>query len=231
MYLKPRIRIGWPYWIAAWIIPGIMTILGAAIFFAAFPQYFDPSLRVLMNLTNQASQASWMKALSPSMLVLLMTLQAIALSPFINGLFAFGEEFGWRAYLLPKLLPLDGRKGDSNSGRYLGHMALASYCNGTQLWIRLSRRSLDWNDGNGMVHCDSGNLLRVGDLAQWKRMARSYRACRCQRDLWFTFIVCSRTDEFAARPGSNRTHSFLCLDCIGPWAIPASYNLSCAFGE
>jgi membrane protease YdiL (CAAX protease family) len=26
--------------------------------------------------------------------------------PFVNGLFGFGEEFGWRGYLLPKLMPL-----------------------------------------------------------------------------------------------------------------------------
>jgi membrane protease YdiL (CAAX protease family) len=28
------------------------------------------------------------------------------LGPTINGIFGFGEEFGWRGYLLPKLMPL-----------------------------------------------------------------------------------------------------------------------------
>ena len=28
------------------------------------------------------------------------------MGPTVNGLFGFGEEFGWRGYLLPKLMPL-----------------------------------------------------------------------------------------------------------------------------
>jgi hypothetical protein len=74
--------------------------------------------------------------------------------------------------------PRGRAKGDSNNGRYLGHMALASYCNGTQQWIQLSRRAIDGNDGHGVDHYDSGNLFGVGNLAQWKHMASS-KACRC----------------------------------------------------
>ena len=36
-------------------------------------------------------------------------------APFVNGLVAFGEELGWRGYLLPKLLPL---------GRLRAHLLL-----------------------------------------------------------------------------------------------------------
>lgn len=33
-------------------------------------------------------------------------LASVFLGPTINGIFGFGEEFGWRGYLLPKLIPL-----------------------------------------------------------------------------------------------------------------------------
>ncbi len=38
--------------------------------------------------------------------VLAQTFSAVLIAPFINSLFTFGEEFGWRGYLLPKLLPM-----------------------------------------------------------------------------------------------------------------------------
>ena len=42
----------------------------------------------------------------PSMLLPATLLATLLISPWINGIFGFGEEFGWRGYLLPKLLPL-----------------------------------------------------------------------------------------------------------------------------
>jgi membrane protease YdiL (CAAX protease family) len=39
-------------------------------------------------------------------LLLLLVMQAVVMGPFINGLFAFGEEWGWRGYLLERLRPL-----------------------------------------------------------------------------------------------------------------------------
>jgi len=38
------------------------------------------------------------------------TVTALLIAPLINAIPILGEEFGWRAYLQPKLMPLGGRK-------------------------------------------------------------------------------------------------------------------------
>ncbi len=110
-YLRPQLRRGWPYWVAAWFLPGILTILGGVVYFALFPGYFDPSLSVVRNMLAQAAQQTGQPVpLSPVMVVVAQTIQAMLIAPLINGLFTFGEEFGWRAYLQPRLLPLGERR-------------------------------------------------------------------------------------------------------------------------
>ena len=110
-FLRPRLRQGWPYWLAAWFVPGLMTIVGAALFFAIFPRFFDPSLSALRRTLEQSVQQTGQELpFSPWVLVGIQTIAGILVAPLINSLFAFGEEFGWRAYLLPKLLPLGERK-------------------------------------------------------------------------------------------------------------------------
>ncbi len=43
---------------------------------------------------------------SPALALVGVFLGSSLISPFLNGLFGFGEELGWRGYLLPKLMPL-----------------------------------------------------------------------------------------------------------------------------
>ena len=115
-YLRPRKR-GWPYWAAAWFIPAVMTAVGAAVFFAVFPQYFDPSLGVLRSLLVKSGQT----VSGPLWTIFaIQMVSGVLVAPLVNGLFTFGEEFGWRAYLLPKLMPLGGRKAMLLSGLIWG---------------------------------------------------------------------------------------------------------------
>ena len=104
--LRPHLRSGWPYWVAAWLAPAALTLLGAALYFAVFPAHYDPTLSALRGILDAAGAPL---PFGPWGLAALQVASAVVLAPAINSLFTFGEEFGWRAYLLPKLLPLGPR--------------------------------------------------------------------------------------------------------------------------
>lgn len=106
--LWPKFRQGWLYWIIAWFLPGILTILGAALYYWLFPAYYDSEAKIFMDqVTALAGQELPFNAMS---LITIQLIQAILLAPILNAISSFGEEFGWRGYLQPKLMPLGGRR-------------------------------------------------------------------------------------------------------------------------
>lgn len=110
VFLRPHFKRGWPLWIAAWFLPAVMTVLGAVVFFALFPRYFDPSLSAVVEQLAAEAQSGQAAPFTPWMVVIINTSIGVFIAPLVNGLFTFGEEFGWRSYLLQKLMPLGGRK-------------------------------------------------------------------------------------------------------------------------
>ncbi|MEJ5308707.1 MAG: CPBP family intramembrane glutamic endopeptidase [Anaerolineae bacterium] len=116
LYLKPELRREWPYWVAAWLLPGVLTIVGILVFFVLFPQYYDPDLTMTKQTleTQLAAQAAAtgqpVQEIDPWAFAISQTIMALILAPLLNAFATFGEEFGWRAYLQPKLQPLGGRK-------------------------------------------------------------------------------------------------------------------------
>lgn len=111
LYLRPRLRREWPYWVAAWFAPGVLTIIGMIVFFVIFPRYYDPDLNAVKQMleTQAALTGQPVQDINPWMIIVSQTVMALILAPLLNGFATFGEEFGWRAYLQPKLLPLGGR--------------------------------------------------------------------------------------------------------------------------
>jgi membrane protease YdiL (CAAX protease family) len=107
MGLRANFKKGWRYWLAGWFLPAVMTLFGAGLFFVLFPRYFDASLSYMKQLMAVAPA---MSAMSPWTLAILQLVQGVLIAPIVNSIATFGEEFGWRAYLLPKLMPLGGRK-------------------------------------------------------------------------------------------------------------------------
>jgi membrane protease YdiL (CAAX protease family) len=107
MGLRPHFRQGWRYWLIGWFLPVVMTIPGAVLFFVLFPQYYDASLPYVRQMT---AASPFLSSLSPWTVVILESVIGVLAAPILNALATLGEEFGWRAYLLPKLMPLGGRK-------------------------------------------------------------------------------------------------------------------------
>lgn len=108
--LRPRFRRGWPAWLAAWLLPAALVFVGGAVYFVLFPDQFDPQLGRLQAMMDQsAAQLGQDIPMTASALLILQTVQALLLAPVLNALPTLGEEFGWRAYLQPKLLPLGWR--------------------------------------------------------------------------------------------------------------------------
>lgn len=109
-WLQFNVRQRWPYWALAWFGTPLLVAVGGLLYFVFFPQHFDPSLQAFSEMLAQNSQGAEEITLSSGTIAAIQIFQAILLSPILNLVPVFGEEFGWRAYLQPKLLPLGERK-------------------------------------------------------------------------------------------------------------------------
>jgi membrane protease YdiL (CAAX protease family) len=98
----------WLFWIIAWFAPGILTILGLVVYFLIFPAQFDPAVT---QLSEQVQAMNGGASVNMRLVIISQVLQAFLLAPLLNAIPTFGEEFGWRGYLQPKLMQCDKRKG------------------------------------------------------------------------------------------------------------------------
>jgi membrane protease YdiL (CAAX protease family) len=106
-WLRPNFRNNWRYWLLAWLLPGIFTLVGGGLYYAVFSNQFDASIPGLRQQLVVAGQSLPDGDLTT--IFIMQTIVTILVAPIVAGLFIFGEEFGWRAYLQQKLLPLGWR--------------------------------------------------------------------------------------------------------------------------
>ncbi len=104
--LAPRLRNNWRAYGLAWLLPVVLAAAGAALYFFARPAQFGglDAVGSFVPVVDGGPQ------LTAEAFVALQVAQLLLVAPLVNGAFTFGEEFGWRGYLLPKLLPLGPRR-------------------------------------------------------------------------------------------------------------------------
>ena len=93
----------WKYWLIGWFGPALLIMVGAALYFLINPWDFSVDQGILAKQLEAAGGS----AVSPDMLQMIIVAQLLVgtfLAPLLNIFTAFGEEWGWRGYLLPHML-------------------------------------------------------------------------------------------------------------------------------
>ena len=102
-WIHPRFKENVKYYLIAWFGPGILTLLGAVLYFVLNPGSFDPACSYFEQLLISAGASADMIPMPLSTLLLIQCVQALLFGPILNFVTCFGEEWGWRGYLMPKM--------------------------------------------------------------------------------------------------------------------------------
>lgn len=104
--MKPNFRKNWRLYLISAFVPGILIFGGAVLFFKIFPNHLDLSAKRLVETYSRFGFPSNLPHTIYS--IIRIGIVGILISPFIIpvAIFAFGEEVGWRGYLLPILMKL-----------------------------------------------------------------------------------------------------------------------------
>ncbi len=138
---KPRIKGNIRWIMGAWFIPAILGTIGAALYFLMLPDALDMSFSYIYNtLGAEGIRQLENSGLSVLQYSIVSCVASLTYAPWLNMLFAIGEEAGWRGVMYPVLR----RRYGTVKGRIVGGviwgiwhwpiMLLAGYEYGTSYW-------------------------------------------------------------------------------------------------
>lgn len=138
---KPHIKGNLRWILVAWFAPVALGAAGAALYFLLVPNALDTTFAYIRTSLGVESLSQLESAgLSVQLYACIGAVSAITYAPFVNMLFAVGEEAGWRGTMYPILKEHFGIvKGRLIGGAVWGvwHwpiMLLAGYEYGTTYW-------------------------------------------------------------------------------------------------
>ena len=108
---KPRFKGNGKFLVAAWLLPMLLTVVGAALYFLVFPGHFDLSGSYITAIVGpEALEQLEAQGLTYPLYLLVSAVASTTYAPLINMFFAVGEEAGWRGFLYPQLKARFGKR-------------------------------------------------------------------------------------------------------------------------
>ena len=102
-WLRPHIKGNIKTYLLAWFGPAVLTFAGMAVYFLIFPNDLDLSFSYFIATLEATGAPLETQAVPMDLLMTIQCVQAVFLAPVLNFVTCFGEEWGWRGYLLPKV--------------------------------------------------------------------------------------------------------------------------------
>lgn len=102
-WVRPNIKGNVKVYLLAYFGTSILTVLGAILYFVIFQGSFDPDCGYMKLTLEAAGTPAETISMPLSTLMVIQAVQGIFLGPIMNFVTCFGEEWGWRGYLLPKM--------------------------------------------------------------------------------------------------------------------------------
>ncbi len=102
-WLKPHIKGNIKTYLLAWFGPGILTFAGMGLYFLLFPDKLDLNFSYFIATLEAAGAPMETLPIPIGLLMFVQCVQAFFMAPIMNFVTCFGEEWGWRGYLLPKV--------------------------------------------------------------------------------------------------------------------------------